>query len=504
MKLSMWMIANQLISLDPVLEISNNAPAILNSARLAYATNCVYIYQEGEYVVCNGEGDRIKIADMEINRVFELVQGIFDTYEDWAENLMRYLQWKDFQQFMDEACKLFKNPMVLLDANNKVLGMTRRYGRDEIDREWAYLWEYGYSSLNAISFMSQKHKEYPFGAHGQLSYRWGSNDMLRYGGMSNCLYFNDICCGRVNLLEKERPLNPGDGQLLAYLSAILEPSLGQMYYANAARSANNVLLNLLTGKPYDSEKLRRQLSYLRWSAEDVYQLALLQLPEEMAKGPCLDAVTQMVGTQLPDVAVLRRDPHVTLLSNQNLEQMPQCRRFLQSLLENNPVRVAFSLPVQGLTHIPMLYRQAEYTLGRGAQIGDGQPISSFRDYAVDYMILSDDPLDGKIFACMPQVLQLWLQKQRKGDVLYDTLSQYLDHERSIVRTSEAMFLHKNTGAYRIRKLESLLEESLDDPQVRRYCQISLMVLELFEKSGGLGALPGCCPKAPPGGKGKSS
>ena len=126
MKLSMWMIANQLISLDPVLEISPKAPAILNSARLAYATNCVYIFQEGRYVVCNGEGDLIKIPDMEINRVFELVQSIFDTYEDWTENLQRYLQWMDYQKFMDEACKLFKNPMVLLDANNKMLGMTRR------------------------------------------------------------------------------------------------------------------------------------------------------------------------------------------------------------------------------------------------------------------------------------------------------------------------------------------------------------------------------------------
>ena len=238
MKLSMWMIANQLISLDPVLEISPKAPAILNSARLAYATNCVYIFQEGRYVVCNGEGDLIKIPDMEINRVFELVQSIFDTYEDWTENLQRYLQWMDYQKFMDEACKLFKNPMVLLDANNKMLGMTRRYGRDSIDREWAYLWDYGFSSLNAIAFMAQKHKEYPFATHGQLSYRWGKNEMLNYAGMSNCLYFNNICCGRVNLLAKERDLNPGDSQLLAYISTLLEPYLGQMYYANAARSAN--------------------------------------------------------------------------------------------------------------------------------------------------------------------------------------------------------------------------------------------------------------------------
>lgn len=46
MKLSMWMIANRLTYFDLELHIKEHAPAILNSARLAYATNCVHVYQE--------------------------------------------------------------------------------------------------------------------------------------------------------------------------------------------------------------------------------------------------------------------------------------------------------------------------------------------------------------------------------------------------------------------------------------------------------------------------
>ena len=65
-KLSIWMIANQMTELDVKLEIREDAPTVLNSARLAYATNCVHIYQEKDYVVCDGEGDRIYIYDMDI------------------------------------------------------------------------------------------------------------------------------------------------------------------------------------------------------------------------------------------------------------------------------------------------------------------------------------------------------------------------------------------------------------------------------------------------------
>ena len=53
MKLNLWMIANRLSELEPELHIPENAPAALQSARRAYATECVYIYQKGRNVICD-------------------------------------------------------------------------------------------------------------------------------------------------------------------------------------------------------------------------------------------------------------------------------------------------------------------------------------------------------------------------------------------------------------------------------------------------------------------
>ena len=75
MKLSMWMIANQISELDIKLEIREEAPAVLNSARLAYATNCVHIYREKDYVVCDGHY-RTGIAD----------PGIGSVSSDWRQS----------------------------------------------------------------------------------------------------------------------------------------------------------------------------------------------------------------------------------------------------------------------------------------------------------------------------------------------------------------------------------------------------------------------------------
>ena len=88
MKLSMWMIANRL---SPLMEISTNisldAKPILNSARVAYSTNTAHVFQSGNNVVVEGEGDQITIFDIRLKEAFEIIQGVFDYYQDWESDM---------------------------------------------------------------------------------------------------------------------------------------------------------------------------------------------------------------------------------------------------------------------------------------------------------------------------------------------------------------------------------------------------------------------------------
>ena len=108
-------------------------------------------------------------------------------------------------------------------------------------------------------------------------------------------------------------------------------------------------------------------------------------------------------------------------------------------------------------------------------------IYSFWNYAVDYMLLSDMPLEEKIYACVPQLVDMWRLKRTKGDVMFQTLECFLDCERSISLTSQLMFLHKNTASYRIKKAQEFLGWDLNNPNIRKYCMISIRILNLYEK-----------------------
>ena len=484
MKLSMWMIANQILELDIKLEIREEAPAVLNSARLAYATNCVHIYPEQDYVVCDGEGDRILIYDMELTRVFELIQSIFDAHEDWISRIKDAVGQQNYQEAMDQAYKMFKNPMVLFDANNKVLGKTSVYGEHELDSEWAYLSRYGYSSVNAINMMKFNSTNSEFYSHDKINYTLPQNQMIGLSGTTFCLYFNNMICGRLNLIAKERRLNQGDMQLLDQLIEVLQPAMGQLLLKNHISSTSNVFLNVMLEKLYDPIKLEMQLKYMGWHKDDTYYITLIRFTEQNAKEKQerqMNSLMRMLIQNLTDASIYAWQDDLILLSTRNLAKEYDARMLLRNVVVHNPVRVGFSLPDQeGIGEISQFYRQAKYALERGMKEEKPKAFQHFETYAMEFLLTANVPVRDKVMAVMPEVYRLWKERQN-GDEMFRTLLCFLDHERSIAQTSAELFMHRNTTVYRIKKIQENMSVDLDDAKVRNYCHISMHFLDALEK-----------------------
>ena len=80
------------------------------------------------------------------------------------------------------------------------------------------------------------------------------------------------------------------------------------------------------------------------------------------------------------------------------------------------------------------------------------------------------------------MVRLWEQKVLKGKTEpYDTLKTFLESERSIQRTATEMYAHRNTITYRLGKIQSILKEDLDDPDLRLYLLLSMMILEMEQR-----------------------
>ena len=66
----------------------------------------------------------------------------------------------------------------------------------------------------------------------------------------------------------------------------------------------------------------------------------------------------------------------------------------------------------------------------------------------------------------------------RSSQLLDTLRAYLSHDAHPSRTCDALFIHRNSLSYRLRKIENLLRIDLDSVEGQATCLVALRLVEL--------------------------
>jgi len=482
MKLSMWMLANRLASLDPELHIHADAPRTLKSARRAFATDCVCVGQSGPNVICHAGEDYFILYGMDVQEAVELLQSIFDFYEDWHQMLLACGAQHDLQSAIDRSWHIFENPMLVMDGNRRVLALSSRYGADEIDREWQYLKTYGHASVASVRQM--RHMPEYGSIFMEQAHYYGSDaasDGL-HAGLTCCVTSEGTICARLNVLEHARPINPGDYQSLEFMARTLGPFLRDPAGEQTDAPIRSAYLHLLLkGRPVEPELVRFELSYHGWNDTDYYQLYLLKLDENVRASDLRHLLYRTLASMVTDSAVFYFEDDLVLLCDRTTSPSFPSEEWLEQFALSNHVVVSASQAVAGISRAACLLSQARAAAWYGQLEEPGQRFYSFFPYAMDYM-LEAPSLKDRVLAVQSDLYALWVKKLASGDDMYDTLESYLRNARSLVNTSQELYIHRNTLVYRIHKISDLLTCSLDDVYTRDYIRLSIRILNLFEKT----------------------
>ena len=63
--------------------------------------------------------------------------------------------------------------------------------------------------------------------------------------------------------------------------------------------------------------------------------------------------------------------------------------------------------------------------------------------------------------------------------LLPTVREYIQQNGSIKKTAEALFLHRNSVIYRLRKAEEIIDLSLDDSDTQFTLRMSFCILKML-------------------------
>ncbi len=455
MRLSMWMIASMLRSLDIEEQIREDAAPTLRSARFAYAPNCICITQHGADSWCTAENDRIIIRDADTRYAFEIIQDIFDFYDSWHTSTVTLARERNWTAIVNSLSIIVGNPVVLYDADGRALASSEGFVAPQQSAVQA-------GSYDGIS------------DGGPLSRLFDAPD----GGCAS-LITKVLCGGAVwgyfLVLAKNSAIRRGTVQTLEILSALISESVAAQPSALHKYSA---VMQCLTSVA-DSAALSHDLQTLGWRVGDELSVFAIRSRDGIAGQENLRLLQEAILSLAPPVPAVLIENTLAVVANTAHDARDRVAQLLEERAEEYRVDVGVSMPCRSAYDLRYFYRQALFSLKPAYQLhGANKAVHTFYDSALNYLIVSGDRTE-QYHACHPAVLRLYANGDPKNAKLFHSLLAYLEHNRSITRAADAMFMHRNTMLYQIQRIKSNYGIELEDPYEFEYVFISLRLLNII-------------------------
>ncbi len=289
--------------------------------------------------------------------------------------------------------------------------------------------------------------------------------------VSKSLYQNERHLGNLFFIQYYKRLNYCDIEIAEYLgNLVAQAVVGNRSYIEASPLYNSHFIKeLIDGKDVDSQVLIDYLKALRWNKDDVYVLAVLAVDQE--REAIKHHIMALISSQL-NAQCLEYDGNVVVIANIQNSSVDATLKPLKSIRKTFRCNFALSEDFDDFEQISKFYRQAAV----GLEMIESSDTSNTIVY--DSVFLDDA---NKILSEHIPVSRLVLVLDRYDKAhhtsLCETLLNWLLNDKNSSKTSDEMYIHRNTLLKRLARVEDVLGISLeefDDGHLKARTIFSLM------------------------------
>ncbi len=477
MKLSMWMIVEKLEKYNPKYDIKDNHACITGirflsgEEQIEFQSQYVYLcleqatqiqpYFPESAVLVNGR-DLIILESQNVNDILNDLLAIFDYYNNWEASLWEASTHKSFQQIIDLGNSVLGNPMILSDIDGNVLAMSSAFRDENINEYWIESRNSNHVP-NVVLGSPMRTLE-----NENASWTETPQIYLRPDGTKTIGVFlttNGELQAALGLWEYQNPITQGHIWLVKTLCDVLLSMFDTPETITHLRSSADIIADLLSGTRIDG----RLIEKLELRCKSPWQLLVIDNPFRSDMPYKRSLVQRLQNLGVPCIPLIYEDYIVILTSQKDAATL------LDSALESREKQyytISISLPFENLTDLITRYEQALYIF----KAVDNKPgVYHGEDYALNYLLslMNDQNQNQKLLH--PALDRLKRYDEEKHGEFYETLYQYLLHERSILLGAQAMHIHRNSFLYRIQRIQTFLNLDLDNPMTRCYLLLSFML-----------------------------
>lgn len=416
--------------------------------------------------------DEMAVVCRELLRYFEVIHGV----GLFSAGVLDILASEgSIQEMIDYAILGFGNPAGYFDAGFNLvaanweesekhnLGLDIIKNRGFSEREFQMA-----NSRNHIHRRVQK-SEVPILAHNPIL---GVDQLL-------CAIDTQRDLGHLVVTAVNRPFDPFDSQLLLMLKRCIYQKLKKDEFVRNSRGYNYeaFLRDLLDekialGKPF--------LTRMNYACHDFTGNLYCIVVETARSAGMLNVyqIQELLERNLPNFRTIIHNgqivgiwirPEGEFLQQHHVEEV-------MALCRQNDIYAGMSNCFQNLVELSDYYKQSLRAIELGVAEENAPNLFCYSNYYLEHLkTLFVQKESAKTF-CHPKMQVLLEYDEKNGTELAKTLYLYLVHERNIAATSAAMFMHRNSIVYRIKRIESLVGSDFEDAAERQYLMLSYRMM----------------------------
>ena len=152
-------------------------------------------------------------------------------------------------------------------------------------------------------------------------------------------------------------------------------------------------------------------------------------------------------------------------------------------IRDSYLKVGYSRSMTGHMNLRRQYLQAKIALEVGSRKKPYVWIHRFDQMVLPYLMEQTTKELPVTMVRHENLLELKKLDENHHSEYMLTLRTYLEQNLNATQTANELFIHRSTFLYRLEKIKSVLQSTLEDPDEIFYLNLSLRLLEMEEKEG---------------------
>lgn len=390
----------------------------------------------------------------------------------------------NLQQICDLTCQITGNPIFISDMAHTILSYTKCVEID--DPTWRENIVSAHLDANTLNQNREVGSVHITSSAMQRPVVV-QDDYLPYARVIKTLTRHGQAVGVVVLTSYLQPLGEQDAELLDLISAFILPKLVQerFHLSSDSRSVENYFIKLLDDEQPSRAQVEHHLESIGFQTKPytyVLALCLADLPGQTPFGTKnLDQIRQEFAQALHCPVMIYNALLLCVYgSDTPVHRWPEDVPGLAELLQRWNLLAGISRLLKHPANLRDRYLQAQAVLDKGRKLG--RQHNCFQFDALSSFLLFDriPPADLDNY-CHEQILNLLEYDMAHDTQLCITLQVYLEQAKSLSKTADLLFIHRNTVRYRINRCMELLDDRLEDGNEIFAYILSLRTLEYRAK-----------------------